>query len=178
MSIRNIGRLRKYLDQQTCEKLVHAFITSKLDSCNSLLTGLPDSEISKLQSVQNSAARLVMRTKKNDHITPVLRSLHWLPIRARIDFKVLVLVFKALHNQAPDYIAELISKYNPIRSLRSSDQLLLNVPPVKTKTYGDRCFSVYSSRLWNTLPLRVKQSETLGIFKSQLKTYLFGNIYT
>ena len=81
-----IGRLRKYLDQSTTEKLVHAFITSKLDSCNSLLAGLPDSELSKLQSVQNTAARLVNRSKECEHITPVLQRLHWLPVKARIDF--------------------------------------------------------------------------------------------
>ena len=159
LSIRNIGRIRKYLDQETCEKLVHAFITSKLDSCNSLLAGLPDTEISKLQRVQNTAARLVNRVKKNDNITPVLRQLHWLPVRFRIDFKILGLVYKALHNQAPDYLCELLKQYKPLRSLRSSGHNLLDIPKSNTKTYGDRSFSVYAPRLWNSLPLTLRNSE-------------------
>ena len=97
LAIRNIGRIRKYLDRENCERLVHAFVTSKLDSCNSLLVGLPNSEIEKLQRVQNSAARLIMGTKRGEHITPVLYHLHWLPITCRIDFKILLMTYKALN---------------------------------------------------------------------------------
>ena len=88
LAIRNIGRIRKYLNQADCEKLVHSFVTSRLDSCNSILCGLPESQISKLQRIQNTAARLVTKTKKSDHITPVLRQLHWLPISSRIQYKI------------------------------------------------------------------------------------------
>ena len=86
-----IGRIRHLLDQYTTERLVHAFISSKLDSCNSLLFGLPDTEISKLQRVQNSATRLVTRVKGRAHMKPILRQLHWLPVRQRITFKVLLI---------------------------------------------------------------------------------------
>ena len=81
LAIRNIGKIRKHLTQENCERLVHAFITSKLESCNSILYGLPVCQIDKLQRLQNTAARLVTRVKKNDHITPILRNLHWLPVR-------------------------------------------------------------------------------------------------
>ena len=84
-----IGRIRNLLDAKSTETLVHAFITCHLDMCNSLLCGLPDSHISKLQCIQNSAARLVTRTRFSDHITPVLRDLHWLPVKFRIMYKIL-----------------------------------------------------------------------------------------
>ncbi|KAK3754550.1 hypothetical protein QZH41_005583 [Actinostola sp. cb2023] len=91
-AIRNIGKIRKYLSQDDCERLqIHAFITSKLDSCNSILFGLPNTELDKLQRVQNAAARLVTRAKKTDHITPTLQRLHWLPVKARIVFKILLI---------------------------------------------------------------------------------------
>ena len=80
-SISNIGRIRKYLDRDNCERLVHAFISSKLDSWNSILTGLPDKEISKLQRVQNAAARLIVGSAKNEHMSPILQQLHWLPVK-------------------------------------------------------------------------------------------------
>jgi len=104
--------------------------------CNSILIGLPATELDKLQRLQNTAARLVVRAKKNDHITPILKRLHWLPVRARIDFKILLITYKALNNLAPDYIKELVVEYKPGRSLRSSAQNLLVIPPTKTKT-GD-----------------------------------------
>jgi len=86
--------------------VVQAFISSRLDYCNSLLCGIAGNLLQKLQSVQNAAARLIMRTGKRQHITPVLRELHWLPVRQRIDFKMVVLVYKALHGQLPQYLAD------------------------------------------------------------------------
>ena len=86
LGLHRIGKIRHLLDRCTTEKLVHAFIFSHLDSNNGLLLGVPDSQLTRLQRIQNSAARLVMRKKKFDHITPLLRILHWLPIRSRIKF--------------------------------------------------------------------------------------------
>lgn len=177
ISIRNIGRIRKYLDMESCKKIVHAFITSKIDSCNSLLAGLPDYEISKLQSIQNTAARLVSRCKKDDPIDNILFELHWLPVKYRIDFKILILVYKALHNQAPSYITDLLKQYIPPRSLRSSNKHLLVVPKVYTKAYGDRSFSAYAANLWNSLPLSIKLCDTLVQFKSNAKTFLFQKAF-
>ena len=88
LAIRNIGRIRKYLDQPITERLVHAFVSSTFDYCNSVLYGLPARQLRKLQRPQNSAARLVTKAKRRDHITPVLRQWHWLPINQRIVFKV------------------------------------------------------------------------------------------
>jgi hypothetical protein len=94
--IRNIGMIRKYLDDQAAAQLVHAFVTSRIDYGNALLYGVSTSIIQKLQHIQNTAARVVTRVRKYEHITPALESLHWLPVQERIEFKVLLLVYKAL----------------------------------------------------------------------------------
>ena len=100
-----IGRIRKYLDQPRTERLVHAFLLSKLDYCNSVLYGLHAKQLSKLQCLQNSAARLVTKAKRRDHITPVLRKLHWLLINQRMVFKVLLITLKIINRYAPSYLS-------------------------------------------------------------------------
>ena len=140
--LRNIAKIRKYLSQDTCEILVHAFISSKLDHCNSLLHGLPEYLLARLQAVQNAAARVVTLTPKHDHMTPILINLHWLPVEFRITFKVLLLVYKALHGLAPSYISDLLNFKTYSRSLRSSCKEYLAVPRSRLKTYGDRAFSI------------------------------------
>ena len=141
-ALHKISWIRKYLDKKASERLIHAFVTSRLDYCNSLLFGLPASDIAKLQRIQNSAARLVSRTKYRDHIQPVLFSLHWLPVAHRIKFKLLLLTYKILHELAPVYLSEIITPYQSNRTLRSSSKNLL-CQPVKGRTafYGDRAFS-------------------------------------
>ena len=99
--LRNVAKIRKFLTHRQCEILIHAFISSKLDYCNVLLSDLQQSQINRLQHVQNSAARLLTATSRYEHVTPVLRSLHWLPVSARIDFKILLLVFKVLNGLGP-----------------------------------------------------------------------------
>jgi hypothetical protein len=175
-AIHRIGKLRRYLDTDNTEKLVHAFVSSRLDNCNSVLAGLSDEQLSKLQRVQNMAARVVTLTRKSDHITPVMYQLHWLPIRERIVYKVLLLTFKILIGEAPAYLSELISRYNPSRTLRSASRNLLCEIRCKTVTYG-RSFSVISPKLWNSLPDDVRNSSTAAQFKSRLKTHLFQSAY-
>ena len=165
--------MRSVLPQKTAETLVHAFVTSRLDYCNALMYGLPACTISKLQRLQNSAARVVTRSRKFDHITPILHDLHWLPVSKRITFKVLILTYRALHGLAPDYIADLVMPYSPARSLRSANERLLTVPASRLRSLGDRRFAYAAPSLWNGLPLTIRTAETLSKFKSLLKTYLF-----
>jgi hypothetical protein len=134
--LNNIRRIRKYLSKESTQTLVQAFIIGRLDYCNSLLYGLPSVHLDKLQRAQNSAARIICKTSRFDHITPVLYTLHWLPIRYRVNYKILILTFKAIHGLAPEYICSLISIREQLRySLRSNSGLLLNQP------IGDRSFT-------------------------------------
>jgi exonuclease III len=175
--LRNIGRIRSYLDNSSTAKLIHAFVSSKLDCNNSLLIGISKEKRGRLQRIQNAAARLVTLTSKYDHITPVLKDLHWLPIAQRIEYKILLLTFKALTGQAPTYLKDLLQLSHQTRSLRSNDQRLLACPRSRTVHYGDRCFSVAAPVLWNKLPQNLRLCDSLSLFKSQLKTYLFNAAY-
>ncbi len=175
--LRNISKLRNMLSVSDAEKLVHAFMTSRLDYCNALLGGCPASSINKLQIVQNAAARVLTRSRKYDHITPILQSLHWLPIKFRISYKILLLAYKALNDLAPAYLTNLLSRYNPTRSLRSQNSGLLVVPRIAKSTKGGRTFSYLAPKLWNSLPENVRGSDTLSLFKSRLKTHLFSQAF-
>ena len=126
--------------------------------------------------VQNAAAHPLTGTRKYEHISPILASLHWLPFQFRIYFKIILYAFKSLNGLAPPppYLSELLCSYIPTRFLRSDDQLLLSVPKSKRKLIGDHAFSVSAPKLWNDLPLQVKQASSLLVFKSLLKTHLFS----
>ena len=181
-ALSKIGKLRKFLDPATTQKLIQAFVISRLDSCNSLLYGLPLKDVSKLQRVQNMAARLISLTKKRDHITPILRDqLHWLPVEQRIKFKILLLTYKAFHGIAPSYLTELIRPYVPSRSLRAGSvrpSNNLKVVNPRTKTYGERAFTVAAPVLWNAIPPYIRNLPTIAQFKGQLKTHLFSIAYS
>jgi exonuclease III len=174
--LRNIGQIRPFLDRTSAERLIHAFVTSKLDNLNSLLYNLPKYQIHRLQRVQNAAARLINLVKKVDHITPILIQLHWLPIKYRIQYKLLLLTYKALHGQAPAYLQELLTITSRDRSLRSNTQCMLLAPRTRT-SYGDRSFSHGAPELWNSLPFYIKTCTSVHSFKHQLKTYLFNLAY-
>ena len=173
--LRTFSRIRKYLSTQTTEILIDASVTSILDHCNFLLYNIPKNIIKKLQSVQNATA--ITRSRWCDHITPILLDLHWLPVSERIKFKILLLTFKALHQQSPTYIQDLITRYSPSRSLRSSSTLSLNPVSFNLKTYGSRAFSVSAPELWNILPDDIRSCENLRFLKHKLNTYLFKNFY-
>ena len=149
--LRNISKIRSILNLSDAETLLHSFISSRLDYCNSLFV--------------------------YDHITPVLASLHWLPVCFRIDFKILLITFKALHDLAPAYISELLVPYVPSHSLRSSGSRLLFLPVSRLITKGDRAFSIRAPKLWNDLPEEIRLTESLPIFKSLLKTHFYQRAY-
>ncbi len=166
--LKNIARIRCFVYSQDLEKLVHAFITSRVDYCNGLL---PKKTIRQLQLIQNAAARILTRTRKSEYITPVLRSLHWLPVTFRIDFKVLLLVHKSLNGLGPKYIADMLAKYKPNRPIRSVGSSPLEIPRVHTKQ-GESAFSYFAARCWNQLPEEIRCAKTLATFKSRLKTHV------
>jgi len=171
--LRTISKIKPILTRSDLEKVTNALIFSRLDYCNSLLSGLDNKSISRLQLVQNAAARLLTGFNRREHITPVLSSLHWLPVRFRIDFKTLLFTFKARLGLAPSYIAELLTPYEPPCSLRSSGRSLLAVPKSRLRTKGDRAFSVRAPQLWNNLPEEIRLASSVTSFKSLLKTHFY-----
>lgn len=160
--LRNVAKLKPMLSKSDLELLIHAFISSRLDYCNSLFICLNKRSVQRLQLVQNS----------------LLYSLHWLPVEFGIDFKLLLLVFRALHGQCPSYLSDLLHLYTPARSLRSSDLNLLQVPRTRFKTRGDLAFLSVAPKLWNALPLSLHQTDSVESFKSQFQTLLFKRAFS
>jgi hypothetical protein len=168
-----ISKIKKFLSDSQLKSVMQSFVISKLDQNNGLLVGSPKTLISKLQTVQNAAAKLVCGISRYDHVTPPLEDLHWLPINFRIQFKVLLLCYKSLHEKGPLYLQELLIPYQPARSLRSASSNCLVVPKSNLKTYGDRAFCVAGPTLWNSLPIKIRNSPSVDAFKKNLKTHLF-----
>ena len=172
--LRKIGQLCTILDPNSIKTLVCAFVFSRLDYCNALLAGLPDNIINKLQRTQNQAARIVLKRKYRDHVTPMFIELHWLPVRARITYKIAISAYKCFYGLAPPYLSSMLDLYSPTRALRSSNDLLFFTPQVKYKTIGERSFSFYAPKVWNNLPFKLRNIQSLHIFKRHLKTHLFN----
>ena len=175
--LRNIRSIRKCLAKRATEQLIHAFVSSTLDNGNALLYGLPASLLVKLQRVPNTAARIVTLTPRIDHITPILKDLHWLPVKYRVQFKIIFLVWRLLNNMGPSYIRDMLSLYTPSRALRSKSEYKLVIPKTRLKSCGDRAFSVAVPTLWNKLPLTIRRAQTIDAFKQALKTFLFSLAY-
>ena len=150
--IRDIRRIRRLLSLSTATALANSLVSSKLDYCNSLYSGISQTNLNKLQRIQNSLARVIANTSKYQHITPTLKKLHWLPIKQRIDYKTCLLTYKTLTNQQPTYLYNSLSFPSHFVSIRSSDSLVLSIPYVRS-SLGKRAFSVIGPRLWNSLPL-------------------------
>ena len=157
--------------------LIQSYVMSKIVYCNSLLYGIPDKLLNRIQRIQNYAARVVLGLHKFSHITPALATPHWLPVKSRIDFKIALLVYKALNGQAPAYIADLLQPYDPPRKLHSGDKQLLSQPPCRLKSYGDRTFCCAAPVVWNNIPHSVKTAKTVDNFKVKLKTYFYSVLF-
>ncbi len=149
-----------------------ALKTARSDYCNALLGGCSACLINKLQMVQNAAARVLTRTRKYDHISPVMSTLHWLPIKYRIYFKILLITYKALNGLGPQYLSKLLSHYSSPRPLRSQNSGHLIVPRISKSTAGGISFFYLAHKLWNNLQntVQVREADTFCQFKSRLKT--------
>ena len=171
----HIAKIRKCLDTAACKTLVHSLVTSRIDYGNAVLYGISDRLLHRLEMVQRSAAKVVRRVRRGDRqsMTAALKLLHWLPVKWRVEYKllVLVLVFRALHDRTPAYLASLISLYVPSRALRSAGQALLTVPQHNLERYGRRSFSCAGPTLWNALPEDIRVIANIYTFKTKLKTH-------
>ena len=171
-----IRNIRQHLEQNVAAKLALSLVISHLDYANGILMGLPKCTLRPLQKVQNMAARVVLGNAATQSATENLRTLHWLPISVRIDFKLLTLVFKCLKGEAPSYLINLLKNKTSTRDglrARKNTSFQLEVPFTRRSTFADRSFSVYAPKLWNTLPDELKTIQTTDMFKKHLKTYLF-----
>ena len=171
MHIRKLRSVKKYLTKHAMKTLVQCFIISRLDYCNSLLYGIAEESLDRLQKVQNAAARLIFGLRKYDHVTEALMELHWLPIRSRIDYKIALITYKTLHGDGPEYLKEMLTPMQNRKSLRSMNGDLLKLPKSKLKSGGDRSFSVAAPRVWNSLPIKLKCSKPIILSKAALRHF-------
>ena len=179
--IRNLWRIRRFLTRDACHHAVRALVLSRIDYANSLLFGAKEFDLTRLQRLQNKAARLVFACGMDQSSTALLTSLHWLPVRERIKFKLLLYIFKSLHiNQAPCYLSHKLVLYNDPgtafegrRRLRSSTDTSRLVIPRTKRTAGDKAFQVAGPKIWNQLPNNIRDVESVLSFKGCLKSYLF-----
>ena len=174
--LRKLGKVRPLLTFDATQSLLNAFVISRLDYCNSLLAGVSQCLINRLQRLQNWAVRILFKLSKYEHVSYYLSEVHWLPVAQRINFKILLLVFKCINNEAPLYLKDTLLPHKPSRALRSNNKMLLELPCIKTN-YGEKAFSFYGAKSWNKLPLSIKESPSVEIFKKRIKTYLFTQTY-
>ena len=163
--IRALRHIKQSIDSQTLKTIACAIVGAKLDYCNSILHGISVGNLNRLQRVQNMLARVVTGTKKFDHITPILKDLHWLPMARRIDFKLATIVFNVRKSKQPEYLSALVIDYEQSRSLRSENKRFIYTPRTNTKLAGRR-FSSAAPAIWNNLPCDIRTCEDLGTFKA------------
>ena len=170
--LRRIGSIRKYITAGICHKLVVALVTSNIDYCNGLLGGLAAKHVDRLQRLQNRAARLVTRSKAAMHITPIRKDLHWLPIQERINYKIIVTVYKCIHRLAPNYLSSILTTRTRDNRLRQKQVCHELNTHSCAKVVGKQAFGTRAPELWNKLPLNIRTIPTLQSFKQTLKTHL------
>ena len=172
--LHKISSVRSLITEGVATTLMTSLVLSRLDYCNSVLFGISQEYLDKLQLIQNHASKIVKKKKKHDHVTPLLKELHWLPIKHRINYKIALLCFKCLNGMAPVYLTNLLKIYQPTRALRSSnDRFILVKPEMNLKSYGERTFIYAGPHIWNSLPYTIRSLSNINTFKSQLKSHFF-----
>ena len=171
-TLRKISRIRRFLTRNELQLLATALVLSQLDYCNALYYHLKTDTLRMLQSVQNTAARIVAKVNRFDHVsvTSILQNLHWLKVKERIEYKIICIVHKCINGKAPQDLTTTLVKS------QSSRSNLLNIPSYNS-SFGERSFSVAGPRLWNSLPLEIRSITDSVSFKQNLKTHLFRKYY-
>jgi len=179
LSFFRIKNIRKFLTQDATETLVLSLVISHLDYCNVILYGISKCDIAKLQRIQNMCAKLVLNRRKSDSSKQALCDLHWLPIKARIQFKIFVYMSNCHVGNAPTYLTDLLTPKVQKRSLRLSSFSVdsYEVPFNKCKSFSDRSFSTIGPKLWNYLPLNIRQCSSVDSFKKHLKTHFLRDYF-
>jgi len=173
--IKAIRHINTSLTRDVCNTIATSLVQSRLDYANSILYGISASNLNKLQRVQNKLAKTVLVSRSpNQSSTDLLHTLHWLPVKDRINFKIATLTYNLLNTRQPSYLSCFLEAYRPIRDLRSSALSNLQQPASITN-FGTRAFSVAAPRVWNTLPLDIKQCATIATFRRHLKTFYFSH---
>mgnify|MGYP002259884042 FL=1 len=182
--IRDLRRIRRFISKRTLITLANALVSSRLDYCNSLFSSLTKKELGRLQRIQNTLCRVVTKSTRYSSVTPQLKSLHWLPIRFRVEFKTLLLTYKTLENGAPKYLMDLLHPYASARSTRMSDpnSKLLATPFFdkrihRSKSHLEKTFGYYAPRQWNALPLDIRSAPSVATFRKRLKSFLFDKAF-
>ena len=168
LELRRITSIRPYLSQSAAARLVAAMVISSLDYCNSDFIDLPADQIARLQQVQNNAARLVLKKRRRDHVTPLLKELHWLPVKFCCQYKIATLAYRHFEGSLPPCLSSSLCTYELSCPLRSSNENLLKIPKRNLKSFGQHSFSFMAPSLWNSLPATLRNVPTLSQFKSQL----------
>ena len=182
--IRDLRRIRPFLDLKTAATIGTALVQSKLDYCNSLFLNLPACEIQRLQFLQNSLARAVVRKSKYSHVTPLLKSLHWLRVNERILYKVLSLTYKAIETSKPTSLSDMIAVHET-GVTRSAKLVTLKRPAIPSRCkLSNRTFRHAAPQIWNSLPSHLRNPNFSGRlaltreqFLKKIKTHLFGYSY-
>ena len=171
--IYKISKIRNVLSREACKLLMVSNVMSKLDYGNAMLLGITEYNLYKMQKVQNRAARLIFNLPRSSHVHHLLFELHWLPVRYRILFKVVLIIYKCINLGEPVYLNNSLNTYSPSRQLRSSTSNNLEVPRILS-SWGERSFSFTAVKYFNNLPDWIKLAESITIFKSRLKQHLFN----
>jgi hypothetical protein len=175
--IRALRHVRQSLQDNVVKTVACSMVGSRLDYCNSLFFGMTKSNFNKLQQVQNTLARAVLCRGKFEHITPVLKELHWLPVELRVTYKLAILAFTVKTTGQPIYLRELLRDYEPARTLRSSSKHQLCESKTKT-VLASRGFRHSAAAVWNNLPDSLRSCSNFDCFKQNLKTHLFMSAFT
>lgn len=172
-SLRLLSKILPYLPFSYRRTLVQAMVISRLDYGNALLAEASGYLLNKLQVIQNTAARMILNLPPRTPSAPLLKSLHWLPVKKRSFFKICCLTFNAIRCEGPRYLQEKISKHISPLNLRSNQLALLNVPRIRRNRSGGRSFSYLAPKYWNSLPFHVKLCPSRLSFRKMLKAFLF-----